>query len=141
MSVASGLQYSIIPITPVGQITANWTGNNTKITTLNKGRYLIIYTYAFGQTAGLLTSTSGFVTSTQPFGTLGSITLVSNSQTGTMAGGTIAQTMSNVVNINVDNTSIYVAIQNTINAGTTWGIHTNTTKFGKYQNYLGIIHL
>ena len=141
MSVASGLPYSIIPIKPTNQITANWTGNNTQITTLNKGEYLISYTYAFGVTAGVLTSTSGIVTRDQPFGTPGSVTLVSNSQTGIMGGGTIIQSMSNVVIIDNDNTAIYLAIQNTINIGTTWGVQISTAKFGKYLNYLCIVKI
>lgn len=139
MSVASGLEVQRISIIPLNQTTANWTGNGTPITYLNRGTYSIMYNYGFNANAGSITSTFACITSNQPYLTAGYKTLVSNSDTGTMGAGVFIQSMMNNVIIDTDNTAIYLTITNQITVGTNWSIQINNQKYTKFFNRVSII--
>lgn len=139
MSVATGLDIQLISIIPLNQTTANWTGNGTPITYLNKGVYSIMYNYGFNANAGSITSTFACITSKQPYLTAGYNILVSNSDTGGLGAGVFIQSMMNNVYIDTDNTPIYLTITNQITAGTNWSIQINNQKYTKYFNRVSII--
>ena len=134
MSVSSGLNAKRISILPLNQITPNWTGNNTPVTYLSKGVYLIMYNFGFQATVGAITSTFVSITKNQPYGVLDYQELVSSPETGQMGGGVLIQSIMNSVVIDADNTPIYVNITNTITAGTNWAIQINNQKYTKFFN-------
>lgn len=139
MSVATGLDIQLISIIPLNQTTANWTGNGTPITYLNKGFYSIMYNYGFNPNVGSITSTFACITSKQPYLIAGYNILVSNSDTGGLGAGVFIQSMMNNIYIDTDNTPIYLTITNQITAGTNWSIQINNQKYTKYFNRVSII--
>ena len=141
MSVSSGLNVKRLPIIPLNQITPNWTGNNTPITYLNKGIYLIMYNFGFQPTVGAITSTFVSITKNQPYGVAGYQELLSSPETGQMGGAVMIQSIMNSVVIDADNTPIYLNITNTITAGTNWAIQINNQKYTKFFNRVVLIQM
>lgn len=141
MATATGLQVYRIPILPLNQTTADWTGNLTPITVLNKGAYSIMYNYGFQANAGSITSTFASITKNQPYGVIGASELVATPFTGGMGGAVFIQSMMNNVYIQNDNTPIYLHINNTITAGTNWAIQINNQKYTKFFNRVVIISI
>jgi hypothetical protein len=142
MSVASGLKVLRIPIKIVGQTAGQWSGNNTPVTYLKKGTYLICYNVAFQVSVGSMSICQVILTQGLPFNSGGKeLCGCKVNQLGTVAGTTPnGFCLQNTINIQNDNTPVYVGCFNTIAGGSVWGVPPNT-QYDAFMNVLSIVQI
>lgn len=128
-------------IFPSGQVTSSWTGNNAIIGYINAGSYIIIYNPALraGSSSSGITSTQFIVTINAAYGSAGYEEILATAKSGPMGcapTNIFNGSFQNEVKILNNNTPIYVNMQLSILALTTWGIPTNTSQYNSYCNRL-----
>lgn len=142
MSVASGLKVFRIPLKIVGQTGSQWTGNNTAVTYLNKGTYVLCYNYMFQVTVGSMSLCQSIITKGLPFNSGGKeLCGQKQNQMGTVGGTTPNGTclQSNII-ITENNTPIFVGIFNTLAGGSVWGVPANA-QYDQFMNVLTFIQI
>ena len=107
---------------PNTQASGVWSGNNTQLTTLDSGVYLVTYTVAYIPSVGPITNSQTVLTTGQSFGGGGQI-IASTPITGALAltgVSAMRQTLTNTFIVSTDNTPIFLYLSCTVTAGF-WG--------------------
>jgi hypothetical protein len=124
MAIRNGFQVTRILLNNIPNIQASgvWSGNNTPVTTLDKGVYFVNFNvaYACGGT-GPITNSQTAICINSPFSG-GGLIIASTPITGQMGmsgANTMKQTLSNTFVVTADNTPIYVYLSVTLTGP--WG--------------------
>ena len=145
MSTSEGFPIIRIPIKPVGQTVAQWSGSSTPITSLDIGSYLITYNCAVVSSDSSMSNMYGIITKDALFGQPGWDVICASCKynaLGTVLGTTpLGFSISNSVYINTNNTPIYLELSVTKSAPpSTWGIPSGT-QYNDNMNYITIVKL
>jgi hypothetical protein len=144
MSSAAGLQIYRIPIQPVGQTVAQWSGSTTPITYLDIGTYYLTYNSAVVSSDSSMSNMYGIITKDALFAQPGWDVICASaklSALGTVLGTTpLGFSISNTFVIDTDNTPIYLDLSITKSGGSTWGIPAGNT-YNNNMNYIVIVKL
>ena len=136
-----------IPVKIFNQVTSSWTGNGVPVTFLDRGIYYCVYNTTTKpiNSGGNITSIQYVITkdSSYPIGNVlaGTSDLVNYSISGT-GSNIVGQTIANIIDIQNDNTPIYLTINVAYNSPSiVWGIQTQNTVWQLYYDVLYFVRL
>lgn len=136
-----------IPVKIFNQTTSSWTGNGVPVTSLDRGIYYCVYNTTTKpiNSGGNITSIQYVITQDNAYPTgnvlAGTGDLVNYGISGT-GSNIVGQTIANIINIENDNTPIYLTINVAYNSPSIiWGIQTQNTVWQLYYDVLYFVRL